>query len=673
MIKNANKKFDYSNQIFNQTNTSEFTSTNYNYKNISSKINNFSPSSTLPAFSNFKGFYNKKFNLTNYKTERDNSRSRSKSPERIYNINKPRGNGIPNDALERIIYLGNIFKTESFQKSFNMKPQRKTSNINDVCEYIIKFRKTHSELESAMMAFYFVCHEIKYDNNFFKINNENNNIKKNKKIKNLRSSQKPENIYQKGKALSLGFTNLFELLLKKMEIKYKHIEGYCKLIPNDNITYNNTSNFTNLKIKIINNNDKNETLKASSRYNILKNNNNLKIKTLKSSSNLILRKNTENEEDNLLINHCWNAIYIRGEWYFVDTLLGSGGIYGENIDSLNNSNNDKKFCEDIDIYFNPFYFMPLPKYLIMTHRPKEDLWQFVDKTITPIQFMNKTYPDIAQFYRGVYQYNVELLTHKYPIIDINLKDNLTIELRLKKAVLQSDLYDINGKNKIGDVKYSFLEKKNIFIFEPSFPSNGDFLIRVKCRSLTSTDLIYWPLVDYVVRIHNKLATFSHFDKYKKIKKDENKNTFDKKEVMILPKLSNIQIINKPKIINDYSNFFPSKLNKKICYDNDGFFLIEPRIPYLKKGNIVKFKVVVKGANYVTLLDGNHWSNLKKIDKDIFEGEKNIKTDNVSICCLKTKNIFTEVYKFKIAKEKSLDTKNFMAKLLRNKSKLKNII
>ena len=66
-------------------------------------------------------------------------------------------------------------------------------------------------------------------------------------------------------------------------------------------------------------------------------------------------------------------------------------------------------------------------------------------------------------------------------------------------------------------------------------------------------------------------------------------------------------------------------------------MIKPRIPYLKKGNVIKFKVVVKGANYVTLLDGNHWSNLKKIDKDTFEGEKNIKTDNVSICCLKGKS------------------------------------
>ena len=674
MIKNENTYFSNDSYKINDT---EFSSTNYKYKN-QSNIKNMNPFSTLPVFSNFKGFFNKKFNLTNYKNERDDSRSRSKSPERIYNTNKPRGNGIPTDALERIIYIGNIFKKESFQKYYNNRPQKKTSNINDVCDYIVKFSKTHSELESVMMAFYFVSHEIKYDNNYFKVDeneNENENEKKaklSKKIRNYKNSQKPENVYKKGKALSLGFTNIFELLLKRMEIKYKHLEGYCKLIPNNIINNNKLINEQNLKIKIENENNK--TDKYSTGYNTTKNKLDSKIKTFRSTTNLSVNKNIKKEEDTLPINHCWNAIYIRGEWYFVDTLLGSGGIYGENSEFLRNNTNDKKFTEDVDIFFNPFYFMPLPKYLIMTHRPNEDFWQFVDKILTPNQFMNKNNPDIAQFYRGVYQYNVELLTHKYPIINMNIKDSLTIELRLKKAVLQSDLYDITGKNKIGDVKYSYLEKKNIFIFEPTFPCNGDYLIRVKCRSLTSTDLIYWPLLDYVVKIQNKLSTFSHFDKYKKRKINENKNIFDKKQ--ILPKLNNnmnTQVLNKPKIINDYSNFFPSKLNKKICYDNDGFFLIEPRVPYLKKGNAIKFKVIVKGANYVTLLDGNHWSNLKKTDKDTFEGEKNIKTDNVSICCLKSKNIFTEVHKFKFAKEKSLDTKFFMAKLMKNKSKNKNII
>ena len=673
MLKNENKKFSYINPSFNQTNTSHFDSTNYNFRTISSDMKKYNPSSTLPAFSDFKGFYNKKFNLTNYKIERENSRSRSRSPERIYQEHKPRGNGIPTDALDRIIYLGNILKKDTFQKYYSTRPQRKTAEINEVCDYIIKFRKTHSELESAMMAFYFVCHEIKYDGNYFQlINSENNVIKKQKKIKNLRVSQKPENVFKKGRALSTGFTNLFELLLKKMEIKYKHIEGYCKLIPSNNIVHTSSLLFPNLKIQVKNsNNNRNEKNNFTARYNTSKNNLNSKIKTFKSTMNLTMRKNTENDENNLPINHCWNAIYIRGEWYFVDTLLGSGGIAGEKIDSVNNPN-DKKFCEDSDIFFNPFYFMPLPKYLIMTHRPKEDIWQFVDKTMTPTQFVNKNYPDIAQFYRGVYQYNVELLTHKYPIIDMNIKDNLTIELRLKKAVLQSDLFDINGKTKIGDVKYSYAEAKNIFIFEPSFPSSGEYLIKVKCRSLTSTDLIYWPLIDYVVKAHGKLVGFSHFDKYKKVKTIENKDLFDKKQTMpmTLPKLNATQIINRPKIISDYSNFLHSRFNKKICYDNEGFFLIEPRIPYLKKGNIVKFKVVVKGANNVTLLDGNHWFSLKKIDKDTFEGEKNIKTDNVSICCLKGRNIFTEVYKFKFAKEKSVDTKFFMAKLLKNKQKLK---
>ncbi len=234
MIKNENKTIDYNSQNYYQTNTSQFTSTNYNYKNRSSDIKNFNPSSTLPAFSNFKGFYNKKFNLTSYKNERENSRSRSRSPERIYQSHIPRGNGIPKEALERIIFLGNIFKKDSFQKYYNSRPPKKTSELKDICEYIIKFRKTHSELESVMMAFYFVCHEIKYDNNFFggnenDINNdidrENWETKRNKKIKNIKNSQKPENVYIRGKALSLGFTNLFELLLKKMEIKYKHIEG----------------------------------------------------------------------------------------------------------------------------------------------------------------------------------------------------------------------------------------------------------------------------------------------------------------------------------------------------------------------------------------------------------------------------------------------------------------
>ena len=680
------KKIDKEYQLSKQLETFSPTP-NPNYKNdiISSEPKNFDPLSTLPVFSKFKGFFNKNFNLTNYKQDRDNSRSHSRSPERRIEPHKIRGNGIPEDALERIRFLGTIMKDASFQKYYSMKPKKKFAKFEEVIEYIVNYRKTHSELESVLMAFYFVTHEIKYDNSYqIKNNNENvdnmnNNNKNEKKTFNKKNSQRPDIVYKKGKALSLGFTNIFEYILKKMEIKYKHLEGYCKLIPknvklnpytnNLNQTINN--NTSNIKIKINDNNAENNKkfkFHSPSNYNLSSSTKNLSniIKSIKSTSNLFTERKKDEE---LPINHCWNAIYIKGEWYFVDTLFGSGGILDEKVELLRNPN-EKRISEDSDIFFNPFYFMPLPKYLIMTHRPTEDNWQFVDKTITYNQFVNKNYPDIAQFYRGVYQYSVELLTHDYPIIDITSKQNLVIKLRLKKSVLQSDLYDITGKNKIGDIKYSFIEKKNIFIFEPIFPCNGDYIIKVNCRSLTSTDLVYWPLIDYIIRVHD-VKSFSHFDKYKKKNLNINKNFVEKKDILTLPKLTNknTQDIYQPKIINDYNNFFPSKINKKICYDNDGFFLIEPKLTYLKKGSSIKFKVRIKGASVVAVLDGNHWFHLKKTEKETYEGERIIKSDNVSICCLRGRNIFTEVYRFKPIKEKSVDSKLFMFKL-KNKSKIK---
>ena len=680
----SNLNLDKENKRNNQLNI-EYPSTTMNYKtNVTANEakTNYELSSTLPAFKMFKGFFNKKFNLTNYKNERDNSRSRSRSPERRYEPHKIRGNGISEDALERIHFLGTIFKNDDFQKYYANRPKKKYSKFEEIIDYIINYRKNHSELESAMMAFYFVCHEIKYDSSYFQKKNNPENINKNnnnnKNKFNIKNFQKPEIIYKKGKALSLGFTNLFEYILKRMEIKFKHLEGYCKLIPKNRklnpysktFLLNTINNFPNLKINI-NNSNNNESYRKKKFYSP---NNNLSsstkdiskmVKSIKSSSNILTEMKKEN---NLPINHCWNAIYIKGEWYFVDTLFGSGGILNEKLDLIRNPN-EKRFCADIDIFFNPFYFMPLPKNLIMTHRPTEDNWQFVDKTVTQNQFINKTYPDISQFYLGVYQYNVELLTHDYPIIEIDSKQNLIIKLRLQKFVLQSDLYDITGKNKIADIKYSFSEKKNIFIFEPNFPSNGDYIIKVNCRSLKSTDLVYWPLVDYIVKVHDKIS-FSHFDKYKKSKIELGLDKLlEKKEILTLPKLHNTQTIFQPKIINDYSHFFPSKINKKICYDNDGFFLIEPRTAYLKKGSLIKFKLRIKGTSVVAVLDGNHWHYLKKVEKETYEGEKNIKSDSVSICCLRGRNIFTEVYRFKPIKDKSVDSKLFMIKL-KNKSKIK---
>ena len=91
------------------------------------------------------------------------------------------------------------------------------------------------------MVYYYICHQINYDYTFLE---RNDNYKK---------SQSIETVYKYKRALSLGFTNLFETLMKKLEVKCKHIEGYCKILPN-RIKYlsyanssrdNNTSNIYN--------------------------------------------------------------------------------------------------------------------------------------------------------------------------------------------------------------------------------------------------------------------------------------------------------------------------------------------------------------------------------------------------------------------------------------------
>ena len=126
----------------------------------------------------------------------------------------------------------------------------------------------------------------------------------------------------------------------------------------------------------------------------------------------------------------------------------------------------------------------------------------------------------------------------------------------------------------------------------------------------------------------------------------------------MPKLthSTSQFISQPKIISDYSRILPSKTNKIICYDNQDFHLIEPRTKILRKGVIFKFKIKIKGATNVSLLDGNHWTPFRRTEEDIYEGHKEIETDNVSICCLRNKNVYTEVIKFMIYKDRSILSK-----------------
>ena len=587
------------------------------YRYLSKTAQNFNKKTHLTKNFIFKGFFNKKFNLTKYKKTREESLILSKSMEKIIKPHQARGNGIPDDILERISFLKKIFFSEKIITYYEKRPQFKDTTFQEMADYIINFKKNNNELESAMMLFYFICHEIKYLKN-------NETINK----KNLKNSQKPENVFMTKRALSIGFSNIFEFFLKKMEIKFKHIEGICKLIPSENSKFMIN---TNLQI--------NTGINLNSSEKEIKNNSSL-------------------------INHCWDALYINRQWYFVDTLLGSGGI--KLMEIKNQIFKEETNSSDFDFNFNPYFFMIPPQNLILSHRPIEDLWQFTDKTITLNQFINRDFDDYSTFYKGIYLNNIEFLTHNHPLIKISSKDNLIIKLRVKNTLLGGDLLNSTAEQKISDIKYNYEESNEIYTFEPSFPSKGDYIVRITYRSLSSTDLVYWPLVDYIIKVQDAI-NYSYFDKYKRRLRSIS-GTKDNIKDIILPKLNKTINNNfyQPKIITDYMKIFPTKKNKKICYDNEGFNLIEPKTNYVKKGSNIKFKVRMKGAASIAVLDGNKLFHLKKTERNIYEGEKIIQTENISICCLRGKNIFTEVFRFKPFKEKSVDSKMFLIKIKKRK-------
>ena len=600
-----------------------------------------------PAFlKEFPGFFFKKFNLTTYKKERSDSRERSKSPEYKYRPNHKKGNGVPEDLFKRMKYISKIINSKSFIKYYQNRPKAKETKFEDIANYIIDYSKNHNEIESVLMVYYFICNDIKYYSK-----EALNNLKEKYKNKSEYSIfldkkffeedyiPKPKEVYMKGIALSPEyFTNIFEYFLKKMEIKFKHIEGYCKLM------------------EVKDNEKKNLQKKLRQKHF-----NNFLHQRSKSTSSL---KRSQIMPE-YTINHTWDAVYLKGEWYFIDTFFGSGGFIKEvpmpQIEKSSKNNKDN---------LNFFYFMCLPEYFISTHRPVEDLWQFLKKTITFEQFFYRRLINFGEFYNGVMKSGVELLSHKYPLIETKKNEKLQIKLKLNGHVLEGELYMPNFLNKVGEIKNIYDEETKIYIFEPTFPNAGEFILRITSRPIVTSDLIYKKLIDYKIKVR-MTDSYLYFDKYKFIKKGENNKTKEKNNDtnnsnnLFLPKLNNSSNIRlQLKIINDYDKILPSKTNKIICYDNQNFHLIEPRTKILRKGIKFKFKIKIKKASNVNLLDGNHWMPLKKTEEDIYEGVKEIETDNVSICCLRNKNVFTEVIKFMIHKDRSILSKSLFPKVKR---------
>ena len=93
-----------------------------------------------------------------------------------------------------------------------------------------------------------------------------------------------------------------------------------------------------------------------------------------------------------------------------------------------------------------------------------------------------------------------------------------------------------------------------------------------------------------------------------------------------------------------SSDFDEKIKNK-CFDNDSAHLYEPRNKILRIGQDTRFKVRIKGAKNVAVLDGRKWVYLRRKEDELFEGNVVIENENVVLCAMRNKNIFTEVFEF----------------------------
>ncbi|MCQ2817255.1 MAG: hypothetical protein MJ252_08325 [archaeon] len=318
-----------------------------------------------------------------------------------------------------------------------------------------------------------------------------------------------------------------------------------------------------------------------------------------------------------LHNHHWIALNV-GKIYLIDPSLFMGDCSG----------NEK--------IFHPFYFLTPPELLLDSHKPDDDRYQFADNPIELKKFVLNPMVDYETFYYNVFKNKVILISHMKPIInctysEMDLKYNVESSICSANVFLKGKPYDPKNYK----VQYNDIEKYyNLHIV---FSGDGEYEIALTSRLTSTTDDT--PLNE-VLRYKVK-ATVIHIIKppLKKVLNLKIRQTSVGEKDLSKKR----GVSEKRKMTKSASDFEERK--KKKCYDNKNAHLYEPKAEFLKVGLNTKFKVKIRGAKSVIVLDGTHWNYLKRREDDIYEGNVVIQSSNVAICMLKTGGVMTEVFEF----------------------------
>lgn len=105
----------------------------------------------------------------------------------------------------------------------------------------------------------------------------------------------------------------------------------------------------------------------------------------------------------------WNAVFIKGEWRFIDAFWSSACVVGKKsgewtlVDSDGNVQLDEDEMSDGETQhrINEFYFLPDPDKFIWTHFPDESQWQLLDTPVEVSDFETHVYIRERFYYLGM--------------------------------------------------------------------------------------------------------------------------------------------------------------------------------------------------------------------------------------------------------------------------------
>lgn len=325
-------------------------------------------------------------------------------------------------------------------------------------------------------------------------------------------------------------------------------------------------------------------------------------------------------------NHAWNAINCFNQWYLVDSTWGSGSI-----------NEEKKF----ERKFSYFYFLAMPDLMIGTHMPANNKWLLTNRTMNLKQFEQKKRVSHVNFYNPIYEKGIELISHNTPNILQNDK-TLQVKLGIKSFIPQAELY--LGETKITGAVINNYDGSNLLTMDITFEKNGEYTLWIFSKTQKNDGeftlvgvLSYHISVNILMKQKKKDKNSGGSNSLMQGSRAKSHNPGKRGRKGDTESLnSSIENINPDSLI--------SPLKPK-CFDNSNSFLYEPKNLNIKIGQSVKFKVKVKNATSVAVLDYKQFHYLKKKGDDIWEGSVTIKSSFVSIVSQKSSSLFTEIYEF----------------------------